>query len=179
MFQIKPLVSCNVTSMAMALSYLDYAFPKGAYSQPEDNLRDFIEGRGGNPENHAQLSKGVNDWMGRKVTEFSTGVSLDVIIENIKSGKPVVLSGTFPGYPTKRSAPLGHIVTLVGFEWDGDAPKGNPTAAIIDDPYGDTMNNWQNSGNDIKIPWSLFIDWMKPCGDVSVKWGHLFFAQQS
>jgi hypothetical protein len=42
---VKPFESCNVTSMVMALSYLGYAFPKGKYEQPEDNLRRFILGR--------------------------------------------------------------------------------------------------------------------------------------
>ena len=174
---IKPLESCNVTSMAMALSYLGYAFPKGRYDQPEDNLRDYIESKGMNPTVHAELSKGTNEWMGRKVTDFRVDIPIPTIIENIKMGKPVVLSGTFPGYPTKKASPLGHIVTLVGFEWAGDKPEGKPIAAIVDDPYGNTMNNWQGSGNDIKISWELFVEWMKPCGNDMVKWGHLFYTK--
>jgi len=174
---IKPLESCNVTSMVMALSYLDYTFPKGRYDQPEDNLREYLESKNMNPEVHAPLSKGTNDWMGRIVTKFSMDVPIPTIIENIQMGRPVVMSGTFPGYPAKRPKPLGHIVTLVGFEWEGDKPKGKPIAAIIDDPYGDTLNNWQGNGNDIKIAWDLFIDWMKPCGNSAVKWGHLFYTK--
>jgi hypothetical protein len=45
---------------------------------------------------------------------------------------------------------------------------------IIDDPYGDTMNNWKGGGNDIKIPWDLFVKWMKPVGEPSIFWAHRF-----
>ena len=174
---LKPMESCNVTSMVMALHYLGYTFPKGIYSQPEDNLRAYIESKGMNPEIHDQLSKGTNEWIGKRVTEFKTNIPIPTIIDNILIKKPVVLSGTFPGYPTRRTSPLGHIVTLVGLEWKDQTPEGQldqPIAVIIDDPYGNTMNSCQGKGNDIKISWNLFIEWMKPCGNTSVKWGHLF-----
>jgi hypothetical protein len=45
---------------------------------------------------------------------------------------------------------------------------------IIDDPYGDTMNNWQGSGNDVKVPIDLFVNWMKPPKDPAVFWAHRF-----
>ncbi len=40
---LRPLESCNVTSMCMALDYMGYTFPQGSYAQPEDNFLRFIE----------------------------------------------------------------------------------------------------------------------------------------
>jgi hypothetical protein len=131
-----------------------------------------------NPEVHDQLSRGTNEWMGRKVTKFQMDVPIAALIENIRQKRPVTISGTFPGYPKPRARPLGHIVTLIGFEWTGDKIEDDPAAAIVDDPYGQTMNNWQGSGNDVKIPWNLFIAWIKPCGNAQVKWGHPFYDKQ-
>jgi hypothetical protein len=175
--ELKPLESCNVTCMSMALDYLGYAFPGGPHKQPEDNLRAYMEANGLEPTIHDQLSKGVNGWIGRKVTSFSTAVSVNTLIKEIAAGRPVVISGTFPGYPKPVKNPLGHIVCLVGFEWDGNNYNEIPSAAIIDDPYGQTLNNWQGNGNDVKIPWNLFVAWMKPCGNDLVKWGHVFYAK--
>jgi uncharacterized protein YvpB len=105
--KIKPLESCNVTSMCMALDYLGYSFPKGEYEQPEDNLRAFIEANGKNPENHYQLSEFTNKWMGREVTRFNTARKISDILTEILEGRPVVISGTFPGFPTKKTKAPG------------------------------------------------------------------------
>jgi hypothetical protein len=172
--QNKPLESCNVTSMVMALDYMGCTFPKGEYEQPEDNLRLFIESHGKNPENHYDLSEYTNRWMDRDVTGFSTTRKIHDILAELLAGRPVVVSGTFPGYPAKRKTPLGHIVCLVGAEWDAADRIGPPDRAVWDDPYGNTLNNWQGSGNDVKVDYRQFIDWIKPLGDISVKWGHYF-----
>jgi hypothetical protein len=87
-------------------------------------------------------------------------------------GRPWVGSGTFPGFPKEEKKPLGHIVCVVGMVYETD--PYSPTAMIIDDPYGDTMNNWQGFGNDIKIPFDLFINWMKPLKDPDKFWAHIF-----
>jgi hypothetical protein len=171
---VKPGESCNVTSMVMALSYLGCVFPSGKYGQPEDNLRAFIEASGKNPENHYDLSECTNRWMGKQVTAFSTSRKIDRIFSELLDGRPVVLSGSFPGYPTRKPKPLGHIVCLVGAEWEGDSRAGPPDSVVIDDPYGNTLRNWQGSGNDVKLDYRKFIDWFKPAGDSDVKWGHFF-----
>jgi uncharacterized protein YvpB len=172
---VKPLESCNVTSMIMALDYLGYQLPKGEYDQPEDNLRIFIESYGKNPEIHAELSKYTNKWMGRDVTNFSTSRKINDILSEILAGRPVVISGTYPGFPTKRAKPLGHIVCLVGAEWDNKTDWiGPPDYVFWDDPYGNTLLDWKGSGNDIKIDYQKFVDWIKPIGNASVKWGHFF-----
>jgi hypothetical protein len=172
---IKPLESCNVTSMVMALDYLGYQFPKGEHEQPEDNLREFIESYGKNPEVHAELSEYTNKWMGRKVTDFNTNRKIRDILTELLAGRPVVISGTFPGHPTKKPKPLGHIVCLVGAEWPGNDWIGQPDSIIWDDPYGNTLDDWKGFGNDVKVDFKTFIDWIKPVGDPLIKWGHFFF----
>jgi uncharacterized protein YvpB len=175
----KPLESCNVTSMCMAISYLGYEFPKGAYEQPEDNLRAFIEAHGKSPEVHADLSDMTNEWIGQKITSFSTERNILKIMQELLDGRPVVISGAFPGYPTLRAKPLHHIVCLVGAEWPDDKTEYFPESVIWDDPYGNTMNDWKGSGNDIKVPWQNFIDWIKPVGSAWEKWGHFFVAKEA
>jgi uncharacterized protein YvpB len=177
---VKPLSSCNVTSMVMALDYMGYAFPKGNYEQPEDNLRFFIEENGGNPENHYALSEYTNKWMGKRVTAFSTEQSIAAIMKELREGRPVVISGTFPGYPelnrnqkTGEVEPLGHIVCLVGYEYKNE--HESPADVLWDDPYGNTLENWKGAGNDVKVDCRLFIDWIKPCGNTTHKWGHFFY----
>jgi uncharacterized protein YvpB len=170
---IRPFESCNVTSMVMALSYLGYTFPRGDFEQPEDNLRQFMVQRGKNPIMHYDLSESTNRWMQKDVTSFGTGRKINDIFTELLEGRPVVISGNFPGYPTKKEKPLGHIVCLVGAEWAG-ATTEHPDAVIWDDPYGDTLRDWQGSGNDIKLDYQKFIDWIKPVGDIAVKWGHFF-----
>ena len=170
-----PLFTCNTTSMVMALCYLGYKFPDGKYKQPEDNCHAFItEELKLRPWVHAELSFGVNKWMGKNVTDFATIRPINDIFEQLKQNKPVVLSGDFPGVPTKRLAPLGHIVCLVGAIWNMNIFLRRPTTVIIDDPYGNTLNDWKGSGNDIELSWTQFVDWFKPCGSEAVKWGHFF-----
>jgi hypothetical protein len=144
-----PLVSCHVTAMIQALDMLGCRFPEGKHQQPEDNLRAFLKNKGIDPEAHYDLSRGVNAWLGKKATAFSTRIDVDGLKEDIKAGRPAVLSGTVPGHPTKRPKPLGHIVTMAGYGEEG---------VIIIDPYGDTLN-----------------DWIKPAGNSRYKWAHLFF----
>ena len=173
---IKPLESCNVTSMVMALDYLGYRFPAGQYEQPEDNLRKFIEDNGKNPEIHADLSEFTNRWMNKRVTKFVTNKRIGEIFAELLDGRPVVISGAFPGFPTKRAkGPMGHIVCLVGAKWKGNDWIGPPDYVYWDDPYGNTLNDWQGSGNDVQVDYQRFIDWIKPVGDSSVKWAHSFF----
>jgi uncharacterized protein YvpB len=183
---VKPLSSCNVTSMVMALDYLGYSFPNGTYQQPEDNLRVFIERHGKDPTNHYVLSEYTNKWMGRGVTRFSTERAIEAIFTELREGRPVVVSGTFPGYPepnvnraTGKKEPLGHIVCLVGVEFKNKNSGSLPDSVLWDDPYGNTLQNWKGSGDDISVAYQTFIDWIKPCGDTRYKWGHFFITGET
>ena len=193
--ELNPHGSCNVTSIVMALSYLGWEFPKGRYSQPEDNLTDFITNDPGviqernkfvaaNPwakgipsvQIHDLLALGTNIWLGKKAVSFLWNRKIFDILSQPEEGKPVVLSGTFPGYPTVMPQPYGHIVTAVGTIWESEKGSSSvqPSHIIIDDPYGNTLDNWKGSGNDIEIPWNLFIAWFREPNDTNIKWGHFF-----
>ena len=182
--EIKPLESCNVTSMVMALGYLGYTLPDGQHKQPEDRLRHFIET---DPEClaayeryvnqnswtkgtaaveiHQLLSDGTNKWMKRTVTQFRCPMPIGEIIEEIKRGRPVVLSGAFE-QPGKN--PLDHIVVLVGY-------NDETGEVCYDDPYGKTYQ-WSPtvSGNDSWVSWELFIRDIKEVGNQNDKWAHIF-----
>ena len=43
----------------------------------------------------------------------------------------------------------------------------------IDDPYGNTLNDWQGSGNDIFLPWDYVVKNIKPLNSSSIKWAHV------
>ena len=193
--EINPHGSCNTTSIVMALCYLGYNFPAGKYAQPEDNLTDFIttDSRcivernkfvAANPwakgipsvQIHDLLACCTNIWLGKKVVTFAWNRKIFEILAQLEDKRPVVLSGTFPGFPTVMPEPYGHIVTAVGAIWESDNGSSSvqPTHIIIDDPYGNTLDNWKGSGNDIEIPWDIFIKWFREPGDKNIKWGHFF-----
>jgi hypothetical protein len=172
--------------MTMASSYIGYLwsmfinsgyyFMYKQFEQPEDRLQQSLLDWGLDPTNHYDLMRGFNKFIGKDVDTFSESVSIKDLIDDLLFGKPWVGSGTFPGYPSKiqpPKKPLGHIVCVVGMEYEND--PYSPSAIIIDDPYGNTMNNWIGGGNDVKIPWNLFVDWMKPVKDPGVFWAHRFF----
>jgi hypothetical protein len=101
------------------------------------------------------------------------------LVDDLLSGRAWIGSGTFPGYPklninkkTGEPEALGHIVCVVGLMYEEDPYK--PIDMIIDDPYGNTMSNWSGSGNNIYIPWDLFVKWMKPVNDPDIFWAHRF-----
>jgi hypothetical protein len=173
--KIMPLVTCQVTSMVMGLSYIGWKFPEGKYEQPEDNLKAYFMEQGKNPEIHADLAEYTNRWLGKVAVSFSTKRMMPQIVNEVVKGRPVVMSGQFPGFPTRRTQPLGHVVCLVGCKWqpaNAENPVASPDFFIIDDPYGDTLNDWKGSGNDIRLDAETFYNWMKPERDKGIKWGH-------
>jgi hypothetical protein len=137
---------CNVTAMVMALDYAGYVFPKGTYSQPEDNLCKFIFNtqevidfykekmpamynafaRGDSDAYcpnlvHIVLAFGTNKWLGTSsaVTFKDRIPILDLLSEVILYNRPVVLSGTFPyKYASGKIGTIGHINCLVGVSYD-------------------------------------------------------------
>ena len=180
--KVRPFSSCNTTSLAMATSYIaalwDIYINSSTYKkypqfeQPEDRLHQALLDWGLNPENHYDLMKGYNRFMEKEIDFFSPSVPFRELVDELLSGKPWVGSGTFPGFPNPVKTPLGHIVCVVGLAYESD--PYTPSSIIIDDPYGNTMNNWQGSGNDVTIPWDLFAKWMKPLEEKtgSVFWAH-------
>jgi hypothetical protein len=165
--EIDPLISCQVTAMVQALDLIGVVFPPlEKFKQPEDALRNFIKRQSGNPEVHNTLSKYTNMWVGRHITGFSMETKLSDIKSDIDNGLPVVLSGSFPGYPTPRKQPLGHIVTMIGYGEEG---------VVIIDPYGNTLDDWKGSGRWVILSWERFQYWIKPCAVTDKKWAHRFY----
>jgi hypothetical protein len=182
---VRPLSSCNTTSMVMATSYMDklwsiylqspYYAKYKQFEQPEDKLQQAMLDWGLDPTVHADLMAGYNKFMGRPIDRFSTLCKFSDLAADLISGKPWVGSGTFLGHPVLGAKPLGHIVCVVGLVYEVDPLF--PQEVIIDDPYGDTLHNWKGSGNDVHIPWDLFVAWMKPVGNPDIFWAHRFFYE--
>jgi hypothetical protein len=170
--ELEPNSSCNVTAMVQALCLLQMAFPLSGYNQPEDALRNLIVSCGGDPTVHADLSKGFNEWVGKKMTSFTTSASIDDIIADLKQGRPSVMSGTFPYKNRDGSVKnIGHIVTISGVELSDDSA---PLSWEVQDPYGDTWKNWTGSGRNISFSHEQFMKYLKTLGEKN-KWRHYFF----
>lgn len=179
--EVNPNKSCNTTSMTMAASYMPkiwelfinspiYKNYAKKFEQPEDCLQQFILDNKLRPTYHDDLSKAFNDFVGKNVTKFSMSVPIATLVAELKEGRPVVISGDFPKADGKT---LGHIVCLVGCVFNNDNKTEVPDYWIIDDPYGDTLNDWQGSGNDIKLTNEFFMKYIKEKGK-SRKWAHIF-----
>lgn len=138
--QLRPFISCNVTSMVSALDYAGYTFPTDPqYKQPEDSLLNFLltnpevdaeyakvypveyrkyiatgkDPKKSTPPNefHTILSSGTNLWMGKKRGEV-TRLRWDL---NLRS----MLFEFLQHRPIVVSGVFGklhHIVCAVGFE---------------------------------------------------------------
>jgi len=139
------LSMCNVTSMVMALDYVGYKFPKGKFSQPEDNLCNFIftskeidkyykermpamweAYNRGDPNAycpnliHTVLAYATNLWLDTSAVTFRDAVPIqDILKEVVWYNRPVVMSGTFPyKYTNGTVGTIGHINCLVGAVYD-------------------------------------------------------------
>lgn len=198
--------TCNVTAMCMALDYLGYNFPTGKYKQPEDNLADFImnskevddhfkkimpveyaQYKAKKPncytpnEIHDCLSLGTNLWIQKQVTKFSTDVDFKkALYDNlVMNHKPIVISGAFP---KKNGVKLHHIVCVTGVCYNENekvSPTTTPSFIKVDDPYGNTLNDWVGTGNDVYLSWEYIVKNLKPIGSQKYKWCHLFEEQQA
>ena len=176
--QIRPLITCNTTSMIMGLEYSGYTFPQvPPGTQPEDALTKFLltdkrvenyylsidpanariwlnnreDTRNTIPPNeyHAVLAYGTNIWMGKRVVTFYPQYSILNIIRDLYFyQKPCVQSSTWGNFH--------HIVCTVGFiaesdrAWvsEQDINLSALTHIIIDDPFGDPLTNFLDPDGD-------------------------------
>jgi len=176
--------------MALKQAGVEAPFPlKGVNVQPEDYLTDFLRspeayrkmkemtpwffdretGKATVAPNevHQMLEWGVNTLLNKQVDIFSTGVSIEMIIDHLKKGGGVVLSGEF----RLKNRNLHHIVSLAGFVTD---ENDDVTHFIIDDPFGAFRTDYHDQrGNNIRITRDEFVVIFKPAGDDGVKWAHL------
>jgi hypothetical protein len=148
--------------MVCALAMMGVQFPSGKFVQPEDSLEAFLKENGLDKTVHADLSRGVNKWIGYNITAFTTQRRISDMIADLNKGFPTVLSGTFP----TKNAQLGHIVVLVGYDDNG---------FYISDPYGKyDGHSWSGSGKNCYYKTVDFYRIFKQCGDTVYKWGHYF-----
>lgn len=142
---------CNVTALCQAADYNGWRFPDGKYSQPEDNLADFIFSdprvdeyyaksmpalyrawKAAEPDSyppnelHEVLAKGFNLWIGSDADRFVESARVWDIVAEILEGRCCVVSGVFRLPNGKK---LNHIVTLVGAVWHFKSAVGL-TAAV-------------------------------------------------
>ena len=167
------LSMCNVTSMVMALDYLDYKFPSGKYSQPEDNLCDFMFtskevddfyklkmpamweqfNRGDSNAYcpnlvHIVLAYATNLWMGTNCVTFHDAYTINDIIREITiNQRPVVMSGTFPyKYANGTVGTIGHINCLVGARYnEADFAERKLAQPPVDFIVDDPYGNWKQN----------------------------------
>ncbi|AMW28115.1 C39 family peptidase [Arthrospira platensis] len=117
-----PTGSCNVTSIAMCLSYYG-ARRRVSYGQFEDELYEYALNKGYSRHSPQDLAKIVREYGCKDY--FTTNATIDDVKEWLAEGKPTVIHGYFTSF--------GHIMPVVGY---------NSSGLIVHDPYGE----WFSSG---------------------------------
>lgn len=139
-------------------------------------------------EIHSILSYAFNLWV--KVpdaTKFIERANLPALCWKsfVLDSLPIILSGSFP---KSNGARLNHIVVCTGFAMkEEDYNKAVNSVKIkgvipndikiekikIDDPYGNTLLDWNGSGNDIWLSWNYVVKNIKPLNSDTIKWAHV------
>lgn len=122
-----PSGSCNVTSVAMCLSYLGVKATKE--EQLEDELYAELTALGWSRHDPLDLSAIANTYKGVDATFTTTGTMQD-IYSAIDSGYPCILHGYFTRF--------GHIIVVKGYDSKG---------LIVNDPWGE----WHDYGYDTSV----------------------------
>ncbi|MCC5899994.1 MAG: C39 family peptidase [Phormidium sp. BM_Day4_Bin.17] len=112
-----PMGSCNVTSIAMCLSYLG-ARRRSSVGQFEDELYEYMIRRGWSRHSPYDLARVVHDYGCRDT--FRTNATIEEAQDWLAGGNPAVIHGYFTSF--------GHIIVLVGYDDRG---------FIVHDPYGE------------------------------------------
>ena len=139
-------------------------------------------------EIHSILSYAFNLWVKvPNATRFIERANFPALCWKnfVLDSLPFVISGSFP---KSNGVRLNHIVVCTGFAMEekdyieasnsvklnGVIPNDIKIAKVkIDDPYGNTLNDWQGSGNDIFLPWSYVVKNIKPLNSSNIKWAHV------
>lgn len=112
-----PTGSCNVTSLAMCLQFLE-AKRKTGVGQFEDELYRYAEDNGLSRHDPHDLAVIVERYGCRD--DFRSNATIAQVKEWLTDGKPIVIHGYFTTF--------GHIVVITGFD---------STGFIVHDPYGE------------------------------------------
>lgn len=115
-----PRGSCNVTSLAMAIEYLDPDAGDLVNKQFEDHLYRLMENNNLNRHSPQDLARVVNDFYHPLIDDFTVFGNFERCRNHLASGNPCVVHGYFTSF--------GHIITLVGYD---------DTGFLVHDPYGE------------------------------------------
>lgn len=165
-----PLEACNTTAAIMWLKAggVQFWYPK--MMQPEDYLTAILNGKdawrlfkrerldmyelGFRPQNVSKMLEwGINIMLGRAIDKFIETGSLALLVWELISKRPVIVSGQFTS--------SGHFVTVVGcvssqnkkdIEFLEDVDPGAIEEIIVDDPYGNYHSGYKNrQGNNVSF----------------------------
>ncbi len=188
--KIAPASTCNVTAMIMALRSSGVEFVVPVDTQPEDHLAELLNSEtvktkqlkefptlGTRParEIHDLLSWGTNYLLcHRVVSRFTLKADLRLLLWRIaalRSG--AVVAGRFTTY--------GHMVALVGFEYEGEIPEtwletnlDLVKSVIIDDPWGNIHSDYRDhNGNNVELTLAAFNHYTREYDHVGKKWAHI------
>jgi len=117
-----PTGSCNVTSLAMCMQYLNIP-RRDNIGQYEDELYEYALYRGLSRHDPYDLAKIVRDYGGKDT--FRENATIEEAKAWLAGGNPAVIHGYFTAF--------GHIIVLVGY---------NDRGFIVHDPYGE----WFSTG---------------------------------
>jgi GH24 family phage-related lysozyme (muramidase)/uncharacterized protein YvpB len=152
--------SCNVTCVAMCLTYL--GMPRKPGTQLEDELYRQMERLGWDRHDPNDLMTLINSFPGYKDI-FRPNGSFKDIQTSIDAGNPVIIHGYF----TKT----GHIIVVCGYDDKG---------LIVNDPYGEYFSSgYDNSLSGEKLHYSYGLI-ARTCSPESVSnprniWYHTVF----
>lgn len=119
---IDPYKTCNVTCVAMILSY--YGFNKqDKNKQLEDILAQHLLDIGANRYSHEVLRKLIEEY--NLKDNFTMNGDYNEMKKYLLEGKPLIISGKFTA--------SGHIIVLTGF---------NDKGFFVNDPYGNYMSKY-------------------------------------
>ena len=193
-----PLVTCNVTSFAMALHYAKIPLNSPSDKQPEDWLDerlvdtqyDYIwndlvnenKWMQGYPrrEIHAYIPKVINKLYNKEVVRFTNLSIKDIVFQIAVLNKPVIVSGNYSycGIP-------GHISVITGIITNQHDIKDIYSSNQVDlnklvkfefnDPFGDPNSNYKiKDGELIEMSLAKFDAIIKPERNINNKMVHIF-----
>jgi Peptidase_C39 like family len=128
--EFNPDGSCNVTSLAMCLTFLG-APRQTEVGQFEDELYDYAERNTLSRHDPHDLAVIVEAYGCRD--DFRTDATIEQVKEWLAAGKPIVVHGYFTDF--------GHIVVFAGYD---------ETGFLVHDPYGE-WNSWGYLRNEFGI----------------------------
>lgn len=159
--KINPTGSCNVTSVAMVLSFL--GIKGNGNGQLEDQLYQRMEGLGLSRHSPQDLAAFINSEYGKYGIKdtFNPRATRQQIKQHLAKGNPVFVHGYFTDF--------GHILVVRGYDDGAYTGRG---AFIVNDPYGE----YYESGYDTKVSgenqyysYALFDKLVAPDGGM---WAH-------